>query len=89
MVLTIISQTATNTLYDFRQATLLVKKQVFDTVFRRMRQMIENYYSVNSLRETVSAALDMIYQDHRDEIIFQMNNIICEKHLTLLIIQYL
>ena len=54
-----------------------------------MRQIIENRYSESPLRETAIATLDVVYQDHRQEIIADMNYVICEKQIRLLIIQYL
>ena len=51
--------------------------------------MIENRYSESPLRETAIAALDTIYHDHRQEVIADMNCVICEKQIKLLIVKYL
>ena len=50
--------------------------------------MTENRYSKSPLRETAIAALDTIYHGYQQEIIADMNCVICEK-LKLLIVQYL
>ena len=51
--------------------------------------MTENRYSKSPLRETAIAALDTIYHGYQQEIIADMNCVICEKQLKLLIVQYL
>ena len=51
--------------------------------------MTENHYSKSPLRETAIAALDTIYHVYQQEIIADMNCVICEKQLKLLIVQYL
>ena len=76
-------------MYDLRHASYQEKAQLFETIFSSVTELIENYYSLSTLRATVSTEYDRIYADHRGEIIDSMNDIMFEKHIKLLILQFL
>ena len=76
-------------IYDLRQASYEQRAFIFYNVFCQLKQMIENRYSESPLRETAIAALGTIYHVYRQKIIADMNCVICEKHMKLLIVQYL
>ena len=87
--MTISPASPTSNMCDLTHVFYQEKVQIFDIYFGLLREKIENYYSVSTLKTIVSAELSRIYSDHRDQIIFCMNGIMSAKDIECLILEFL
>ena len=87
--MTISPASPTSNTYDLTHVSYEEKAQIFDIYFGLLREKIENYYPVSTLKTIVSAELSKIYSDLRDQIIFRMNGIMSAKDIERLILEVL